>query len=83
MSYTVQTAAEVIWKRHTDQLLLSKETQTETPVMSGPELFHPDPLVFTLGLTVTCSALLFIMGTLYVEEEMWHIGVVPDHQGGI
>ena len=26
VSYTVQTAEDVIWKRHTDQLLLSKCT---------------------------------------------------------
>ena len=42
--YTVQTAEDVIWKRHTDQLKLSNATPTEPPVVSGPELLLGDTL---------------------------------------
>ena len=74
-SCTVETAEDVIWKRHVDQLLLSKATLTETPVGRRPELLHS---VFTWGLKVNFSGLLFTMVTIEVEgEKVWCIGGVP------
>ncbi|XP_058879215.1 uncharacterized protein K02A2.6-like [Acipenser ruthenus] len=43
VSYTVKTADNLIWRRHTDQLLLGKETPAE-PRAAGPELFLDDTL---------------------------------------
>lgn len=63
--YTVQNAEDVIWKRHTDQLQLSKATPKEPPVR-GSELLLGDTLTQQGHLVAqsSFSRLLLIMVTI-------------------